>query len=440
MWSVSNSLKLLRQGALGLTFVLTLSPVAQGGPQNPPSDPNIRLRQSSLEVMGLLTPGDSCCFSPLGLWRNFALAELAARGDAQVDFQRVSALTSEELKALVAVDPLSTFGHWRSAWFVPTTPPVGANPTLYSLPKLDGTIERLPFQQPSMAARAINQWGRAPGLVSPAQLQQSQSVLVSDVKISTAPSPPFDPGRTNLGRFHALSGDRMVSMMRGPLTVRLPLDWASLDTRQEPLTVDIPLSAHKRLTIVLPPTGRSLESFEASLNESRLSGFLESLQPCEVQLLLPRLYQSDRRNLTAAVSQLGLVRPFSGTDFGGLRSDSGSPVAWRLATIVQQVQVQLQERPDQDQKSSNTKPAGKSDLSKNDALKKTQSVGLAHRRRPSGFPLTGHSASVKVLKPVQPLPERAGRPLLRIDRPFLYLLRDEQTARIYVMGRYLGGR
>jgi len=149
------------------------------------------------------------------------------------------------------------------------------------------------------------------------------------------------------------------------------------------------LYAGERLSmVVLLPAENSYESFEGDLSVARLSEILAELDTEEVRLEMPRFELDSEFSLADTLAQLGMPNAFSGAaDFSGM-----------------------------------------------DGLRDLFIGHVAHKAFVSVDEKgTEAAAATGVAIPLS-IPQYAR---MRIDRPFLFLIRDRETGTILFMGRVL---
>jgi serpin B len=120
----------------------------------------------------------------------------------------------------------------------------------------------------------------------------------------------FDPAETRDGTFHAARGDQSAKLMhrRGEMRYYETTDFQA---------VDLPYGDSAfTMTVVLPRDGRSVESVAASLTTAAWQSLSGSFGGREVDLYLPKVALSWKRELSGDMKALGMRAAFvDGADF-----------------------------------------------------------------------------------------------------------------------------
>lgn len=234
----------------------------------------------------------------------------------------------------------------------------------------------------------INDWvseataGRIPTIVE--QISADEVMfLINAVYFKGAWSEPFDPSMTRDEPFHLESGGtRMVPMMKASGTQR----YTRGDTYE---AVDLPYGNEAfSATFVLPTEGLSVDELVASLDEQQWSTLVRGLQESRLDLAVPRFRLEYEQELSEALQALGMQRAFvrGGADFSGMSASHGEELY--LSSVLQKTFVEVNEE--------GTEAAA------------ATSVGVS----------------------VTSLP-----PTLRIDRPFLFAIRENFSGAILFIGK-----
>jgi len=120
----------------------------------------------------------------------------------------------------------------------------------------------------------------------------------------------FDPAETHDGTFHAVRGDQSVKLMHR----QSKMLYAETSDYQ---AVDLPYGDSAfTMTVLLPKAGRSVESVAASLTPSAWQSLSASFSQHEVDLTLPKVTLSWKRELSGNMKALGMRAAFAdGADF-----------------------------------------------------------------------------------------------------------------------------
>jgi serine protease inhibitor len=121
----------------------------------------------------------------------------------------------------------------------------------------------------------------------------------------------FDPALTRDAPFHGVAGDQPAKLMnrRGVMSY---LGTAEFDA------VDLPYGNNAfSMTVMLPKAGRSVETLASTLQQSQWNSWTGQLHATEVDLHLPRFSMTWERGLNADLQSLGMRDAFidGGADF-----------------------------------------------------------------------------------------------------------------------------
>ena len=204
---------------------------------------------------------------------------------------------------------------------------------------------------------------------------------------------PFPERRTGFAQFHTPGGDEQVQMMQA--TERLhyaEADGVQIVRKKYAGDRD---GGETAFYILLPANRSDFERLEGGLTLPQLNGRIVALKPENVHLQLPRFILADQMDLTEMLQELGLRTAFDDSpettaDFRGINGERGL----FLKRVVQQAQIEVNER-------------------------ETEAVAV-----------TG------IFGGMMGSSERPAPPIeMRCDRPFMFLIRDEQTGAVLFMGR-----
>jgi serpin B len=243
------------------------------------------------------------------------------------------------------------------------------------------------------ARQTINAWveeqteERIRDLIPPGTLDGlTRLVLVNAVYFNAAWAEQFEPDRTRSQDFFLLDGSRVsVSMM-----------WQteSLPYAQGPgyQAVELPYDGQDLSMLVMVPDAGNFSPFEARLDERRLTEIVSSLEVYSVDLSMPRWeFEGWTFSLTEALSRLGMGIAFTpAADFSGMTGARDL----LIKDILHQAFVKVDEH--------GTEAAAATAV------------------------IMGETSA----EPCLPV-------LLRVDRPFIYLIRDRATGAVLFLGRVL---
>jgi serpin B len=242
------------------------------------------------------------------------------------------------------------------------------------------------------ARRTINAWveeqteDRIQDLIPSGVLNSyTRLVLVNAVYFNAAWAEQFRPESTRTEAFHLLDG--------GTVSVPMMNQQESFPYAEGPgfQAVELPYDGQELSMLVLVPDTGNFTTFEARLDADRLAEIVSSLASRRVELGLPRWELKGLTfSLTQALTHLGMGVAFSGNaDFSGM---NGARDLF-IQNVLHQAFVKVDE---------------------------------------SG---TEAAAATAVIMPTSAEP---GAPVrLRVDRPFIYLIRDRATGAVLFLGRFM---
>ncbi len=259
----------------------------------------------------------------------------------------------------------------------------------------------LDFNAAAEAAGLINGWvseqtqGKIPTLVSSGGLDPlTRLVLANAVYFKAAWSNPFSASSTSPEPFFLSSesggADTVeVRMMKQELNLRY---WADEALGVE--AVSIPYEAMS-MVVLLPGAGR-LAALEDALDAAFLDRVVAGLQSTLVDLKLPRFEVRSTSRLGEALRGLGIEAGFDATrsDFSGVTDD---PEGLSISDVMHDAWVKV------DEKGTEAAAATMMDF-----------LGEALREE----------------EPPEPIP-------FHVDRPFVFLIRDDETGAVLFMGRIM---
>ena len=240
---------------------------------------------------------------------------------------------------------------------------------------------------PEAARLAINAWvadqtqDRIPSILNPGDVTPAwRLALANAIYLKAAWQTPFIETLTARADFRLADGTTVsVPTMQGRLDAEYGSGegWAA---------VELPYVGRELAMLIVVPD--ELARFEVEFAADRLDAIVGSLEPGRVELWLPRFDIESRADLAELLAALGMPTAFSGdADFSGITTAE----ALRIATVIHQANMTVDEK--------GTEAAAATVV---------------------GFDVTGGGP-----EPVK----------LRVDRPFLVILRDVPTGAVVFMGR-----
>jgi serpin B len=247
------------------------------------------------------------------------------------------------------------------------------------------------LRDPEGARQAINRLvaeqtaGKIPELFSAGALQRDTGlVLTSAIYLQARWQEAFDPERTRPEPFHLLGGGTAEVAM---LHRQAHYGYAQGDGWR---AVELPYRGGRLVMDVLLPAGGAFDGFRSRLDATWLRELLASLNSRELRLALPKFTFDSDLDLVPPLQALGVRSAFGpAADFSGIAG--GQPL--RLDKVVQRAHVEVDER----------------------GTTAAAATGASMRL-------------VSMMKPKPPLE-------LRIDRPFLFAVRDRMSGAPLFVGQ-----
>ena len=246
------------------------------------------------------------------------------------------------------------------------------------------------YAQSETARQQINAWveeqtkEKIKDLIPEGALNSlNRLVLTNAIYFKAAWRYPFSEGLTSPAEFDLLDGSEIsVETMR----VTEIFDYKKAE---DYLVVELPYSDPSLVMTLLVPDEEKFTSFESDLDVNALSATLENLEPVNMALSLPKFKVESSFSLNEALSALGMSDAFDidKADFSGM---TGTPLLY-ITSVVHKAFVDVNEE--------GTEAAA----------------------------ATGVIMGLKSM-PAEPIE-------VKIDRPFLFLIRDRETGAILFLGR-----
>jgi serpin B len=228
--------------------------------------------------------------------------------------------------------------------------------------------------------------GKITDLFAPGSLDDlTRLVLTNAVYLKARWQHPFDPHETRPAPFHTLDGGAPQVPTMHHTAVTLP--YAQGDGWQ---AVELAYKGGALAMDLLLPAAGGFASFQRGLDPDRLAAMLGSLRPTAMALALPKFTFDSSHRLNETLEALGMPTAFTdAADFSGIFAVS-EPL--KLQTVVQKAHVAVDE----------------------EGTTAAAATGM----------------SVQVTSFVAPPPLE-----LRVDRPFVFLLRDLASGQLLFIGR-----
>lgn len=253
-------------------------------------------------------------------------------------------------------------------------------------------LRLLDFQKTEEARQTINAWverqteDRIKDLIALGALDAAtRLVLTNAIYFNAAWASPFEPAQTRDGPFNLADGSQVnVPMMHKTDTY----SYAQGDGYQ---AVELPYDQRELSMLILLPSAGPLSAFEKSLDDKRVDGIVKSLQDKRLALSLPKWQFEASFQLAETLSKLGMRDAFmtGAADFSGM---DGTRNLY-IGQVIHKAFVAVDE---------------------------------------TG---TEAAAATAVILPASGIAEA---PLVvTIDRPFIFLIRDNATGAILFVGRVM---
>lgn len=242
---------------------------------------------------------------------------------------------------------------------------------------------------PQAARDVVNAWvarqtdGRLPALLAPGSFDTATRLLLVDAVHLTAPwLTAFETTATRSGSFSPADGP----------TVQVPFMHTTADlgyaTGPGWQAVDLPYAGDELSMVVVLPDAGTLAGFETSLTAQRLTAVFDALHSTPVALALPRWHTTSEVSLSRVLSDLGMPVAFTAAaDFSGMTASE--PL--QIGTIVHQATITVDE--------------------------------------------AGTEAAAATAVAMRPTAVLADPVPVRVDRPFLFALRDRATGVVLFLGQ-----
>jgi serpin B len=240
------------------------------------------------------------------------------------------------------------------------------------------------------AAGTINEWvkertgGKIERLIDPGVLSAGAKLVLTNVVYFKANwQNPFKKGMTADGPFHLPDGKTVQTPMMTQTESMLYAENADCQTVE--LEYSVP---NMRFTILLPKRG--VAALEKSLSGEAVGRLLDGLKPQDVALWLPRFTMRSGFELADALERLGMKHAFTDqADFSGITGGRDL----KIAKVIHKTFVNVDEE--------GTEAA----------------AATAVMMTPTGIAVRPQVKEI------------------RVDRPFLFLIRDAKTGVILFLGR-----
>ena len=181
----------------------------------------------------------------------------------------------------------------------------------------DATVRGLNFNDKPASLAAINGWvstatnGKIPTVLDDIQAQQVM-FLINAIYFKGSWRAKFDPAQTSASLFTLAGGASQPVQLMHRLDTLAYVETATYQA------ADLPYgNTAFTMTVLLPKGGTDVEALSASLTPAMWQSLAASFQVRKVDFLLPRLTLKYERKLNGDLKALGMVAPFTagGADF-----------------------------------------------------------------------------------------------------------------------------
>lgn len=212
----------------------------------------------------------------------------------------------------------------------------------------------------------------------------TRAVLVNAIYFNAAWAKRFDPKSTHPAPFHAIDGTTpSVDMMSDAAMA------GRLATVDQVDVVSLPYDGQQLSLVIMMPPQQGLATFEQGLSAAKIGSLVTALHPATLRLTMPKFELRTAESLSTALKSLGLAGAFGeGGDF----STMSKAAQLGISDVVHQAFVKVSE--------SGTEAA---------------------------------AATAVVIGVTSAVAEP--NPVVVIDRPFVFAIRDDATGAIVFLGR-----
>jgi serpin B len=250
-------------------------------------------------------------------------------------------------------------------------------------------LERVDFAQSEAARAVINDWvegqteGKIADLIPSGVLDAlTRLVLANAIYFNAAWATPFEEKMTLDGPFTRLDGSQVtVPMMRATTS----LGYAEGEGFQ---ALELPYDRYEMSMVILLPAAGRFEGWEGSLDAGMVSSALSGLAPRQVALSMPRFKFDSTFSLKDTLARMGMPLAFGGdADFRGMTGNRDL----HISEVLHKAFVSADEKG------------------------------------------TEAAAATAVMMSLTSMPAEALE--VKVDRPFVFFIRDIKTGTILFIGR-----
>lgn len=347
-------------------------------------------------------------FSPFSVSQALTLVLNGAGGQTQTDMAKalgLEALTQDSINAAnVELLPALTSD---SKVQIDVANALWANTGWTFLPAFEADAKKFYHAQVTTldlhsprAAATINGWvskntrGRIPTIVTEEDLKYSTNLLTNAVYFHGQWQVPFEPANTSIEPFYlARGGTELVPLMEQGGEI------AYLDAPQFQAAILPYGTGRTSMAVFLPKPGVSVETLALSMTGGTAVYWLGAMQPTEIQLYLPRFRANTREMLKEPLMTLGMGLAFDDhADFDRMclrRTKQGEVLHVKLDEVLHVATLDVDEQ---------------------------------------GTVAAAATATIAGMAGAMPTTPPPPPPIMRVDRPFLVLIRDTGTGTLLFAG------
>jgi len=231
-----------------------------------------------------------------------------------VDLAAIDSGYKSLIALLTSLDPSTTM-QIANAIFYSQTFPFNSSFTQTVATYFDAEVKPRDFHDLTGTLSAVNDWassktnGRIPKVLDSVD-PSAVMYLLNAIYFKGSWRERFDPAQTHDATFHAVGGDQSAKLMhrQGKTLYAETSDYQA---------IDLPYGDSAfTMSVVLPKDGKSVESVAASLTPAAWQSLAASFAQREVDLSLPKVTLSWKRDLRGNMKALGMRAAFvDGADF-----------------------------------------------------------------------------------------------------------------------------
>jgi serine protease inhibitor len=310
-----------------------------------------------------------------------------ALGDAGMSMDEINQSYKNVSATLTTLDPRVAFRIANSIWYVTGFEVLQKflddNKTYF-----DAEVASLDFSQPS-ALQTINNWvntktnGKIPTILD--RIERGVVMyLINAIYFKGAWTYQFDPQYTKDAPFTCTDGSTVSCQLMSQQATFAYYD------NSEMQAIDVPYGDRMfSMTVILPCAGTSIDQFAAALTEDRWNTIVSSLDSSKVDLFIPKFKLEYKKTLNDELQALGMTIAFTPeADFSRITPGGGI----YISEVKHKTFVEVNEEGTE-------------------------------------------AAAVTSIEFIRSTAEGPSIPVMRIDRPFIFAIREHQSGTILFIGK-----